>query len=98
MNTSESTGFITMCKRPLQHQSAMAQQSFASLASNAAPIGVHRSPLLFFTDPISPTSVRLRNVTANLELFQIDQRFTAVVALVGDQFRQPIRGNPASRL
>src|SRR5215831_4400191 len=59
MHPSQSTRLVTMCKRPLQHQSSTAQQSFSSLAANAPAIGVHRSPFLVFADPISPTSIRL---------------------------------------
>ena len=65
---------------------------------DAPPIGNNGVAFCLLADPVSSSTFRFRNVTADPELLEIHHRFIAVVALVGNQFRQPVFGNLCGRL
>src|SRR5215472_2477668 len=76
-----------------QRPSSEVDGALAALAANSFPIGVHGVTFLGFANPVSPSSFRFGDITANTEHLEIHHRVVTVVTLVGDQFLQPVFGD-----
>src|SRR4051795_2492239 len=75
----------------------LAQQSLASLSTNASAIGIHGLLFPMLTTPALGSALRLRAIGPNSSLCQITQDLFAVVTLVGDDLARPFRIHALAR-
>src|SRR5207244_6693770 len=73
---------------------APAQQLFAMLATNPAPVVVHRLPRFWFVLPMTLPTIRFGDIGPNDGLAERLQGVIAVVSLVGDRLDRPLRVHP----
>ena len=90
MDPPHPTGLVQMRKRPLQPFAALPQQPFAARASNAPTVTIDRVPRLRVLLPATPAAIGLGDVTSHAHRFEIHQLLVAVIALVADDFFEPV--------
>src|SRR3954454_18236976 len=81
----------------LEFFAALAQQSLASLATNAPAIGIYGLLFPILTTPALASALRLRAIGPKSRLYQITHHFFAVVTLVGDNLARPFRIHALAR-
>src|SRR5690348_7697064 len=70
MRSSHAAGFVQMREAAFDSFAALAQQPFASLASNPTPVLMHRLLFFMLVFPAASSPIRLRAVDAYAPLFQ----------------------------
>src|SRR5690348_16200123 len=93
INSSHAAGVIAVREGPFQHHSSAPHQRLSTLTADPPAIGINGGALVVFAEPISAATFRLGNITTNSEYLQVHHRLVPVIALVRDEFRQPILSN-----
>src|SRR5438067_4297659 len=97
VDSSHSAAVIQMRVPALEFFAALAQQSLASLATNASAVGIHGLLFPRLTTPALASALRLRAIGPKSSLCQITYNFFAVVTLVGDDLARPFRIHALAR-
>src|SRR5437763_17152314 len=100
VDSSHPAAVIQMRVPALEFFGALAQQSLASLTTNASAIGIHGLLFPSLTTPALGSALRLRAIGPNSRLCQITQDLFAVVTLSVTISRGPsgFTRSPASSL
>src|SRR5262245_19277155 len=69
----------------------LGKQAPAPLTPNPPPVGMDRFFFRLSAFPLSPSALRLGDVTPHLHLTQVPRHLVAVISLVGDNFLHPLR-------
>src|SRR4051812_29635160 len=91
VDSSHCAAVIQMRVPALELFAALAQQSLASLATNAPAIGIHGLLFPMLTTPALASALRIRAIGPKSSLCQITHNFFAVVTLVGDNLARSFR-------
>src|SRR3954467_15483111 len=97
VDSSHSAAVIQMRVPALEFFAALAQQSLASLATNASAIGIHGLLFPRLTTPALRPALRLRAIGPNSRLCQITHNFFTVVTLIGNDLARPFRIHSLAR-
>src|SRR5947208_4601397 len=89
VDSSHPAAVIQMRVPALEFFTALAQQSLASLATNASAVGIHGLLFPGLTTPALGSALRLRAIGPNSRLCQITHTLFSVINLVGDDLARP---------
>ena len=86
VSASHAATIEVVIERSLQKFATFSQQTFASLSANTPTVRIHRTFRARFVSPVALSAIRLRDIRAMPDRFQIKKRVVAVIALVCDDF------------
>ena len=83
------SGFVEMRKRSFQSFAPLPQQAFPARATNPSAVAVDGVTGLGIVLPVAPPAIRLRDVAAHADRFEIHHYLIAVIALVRNHLWYP---------
>src|SRR5689334_3620875 len=90
MSPSHAAGLVQMRVRTFQQFAASSQQSFSSLALNAAPIRIHGVTFGALVNPPLGRAIRFTDVGAEAHVVELPDLRSAVIALVRHQLARDL--------
>ena len=90
VHAAHPAGLVEMREGPLQALPTQPQQAQAPCAANASSIAIDRGARLGLVLPVPSAPIGFRDVAADADGFEIDERLIAVIPLVADDLLQAI--------